>query len=250
MFCGASGLVPAVAPEGVEPPEGFLPFQVSEADARVAFRTFAASSFWYPSELRRARLNLRRLLLPAWSWSGRVETHWVALVPASTNSGRRPAAGVDELTTSGVLIPSSKALTHAELAAISPYEPGTLSDTGAADLPFEVGSLTRTAATREAIEGMERIHARKLDAALNATVLRTSVVVHELRGGPLLLPVWIGAYRVGEKVYRVVINGQTGRLTGTAPISWLKVAGVVVAVVLVVFVILVCLGVGGWVAER
>lgn len=34
---------------------------------------------------------------------------------------------------------------------------------------------------------------------------------------------WIGAYRLREKLYRVVLNGQTGTLTGKAPISWVKV---------------------------
>jgi hypothetical protein len=42
-------------------------------------------------------------------------------------------------------------------------------------------------------------------------------------GRPVLLPVWIGAYRRGDRLFRVVINGQTGAFSGTAPISLIKV---------------------------
>ena len=40
----------------------------------------------------------------------------------------------------------------------------------------------------------------------------------------VLLPVWIMAYRYKEKLYRFLVNGQTGRATGAAPTSILKVA--------------------------
>jgi hypothetical protein len=32
---------------------------------------------------------------------------------------------------------------------------------------------------------------------------------------------------VGDRPYRIVLNGQTGALTGTAPISWVKIAAAV-----------------------
>ena len=53
-----------------------------------------------------------------------------------------------------------------------------------------------------------------------------------------LAPVFVMAYRYRERVYRFVINGQTGRATGSAPVSAAKVAGVIGAVGLVALVIL------------
>lgn len=250
LFCGAAGLVETPVPEGIEAPEGFLPFALSEEDARAAFRKFAASSIWYPSDLRHARLKLSAVLLPAWDWAGRVETHWAALVPAATRSGKRPVAGLDHLDTSGVLIPSSQALSHTELRAISPYHSAEFRPASETGLPYEMGSLTRTAAQREAIEGMENIHAAKIKAAVSAATLRTSVVVHNLVGRPLLLPVWVGAFRRGEKVYRIVVNGQTGALTGKAPLSVVKIALAVFAVVALLTAFVVVFGITGWVASR
>jgi hypothetical protein len=44
-----------------------------------------------------------------------------------------------------------------------------------------------------------------------------------------LLPVWIAAYRYGEKGYRFCVNGATGRAAGTAPWSAAKIALAVLA---------------------
>ncbi len=49
----------------------------------------------------------------------------------------------------------------------------------------------------------------------------------------LLLPVWIAAYRYQGQVYRYVVNGQTGKATGDAPYSTIKIVLLVVAVIVV-----------------
>jgi len=38
-----------------------------------------------------------------------------------------------------------------------------------------------------------------------------------------LLPVYVGAYRFGEKVYQVVVNGRTGEVQGERPYSFWKI---------------------------
>lgn len=224
LFCGTAALVPAELPEEVEPPEGLLPFTVDAKAADAAFRKFAASSIWYPGDLRRARLKLKPLFLPAWSWSGRVETHWTALVrDTSTRSDKRPRAGSANFGARGVLVPASQALSRRELDAIGPFAGGELRPLAEADAPVEVGQLTRTAARRAGEEGMAALHAAELRAQIGALALRTVHVFTDVEGGPLLLPVWIGAYRRGDRVFRVVVNGQTAKLTGKAPVSWLRI---------------------------
>lgn len=46
----------------------------------------------------------------------------------------------------------------------------------------------------------------------------------------VLLPVWTAAYRYGGKSYRFVINGQTGKVRGQRPWSWVKIALAVLVV--------------------
>lgn len=247
LFCGSTVLVATPAPEGIEPPEGFLPFRVDADAARAAFRRFASSSIWYPGDLRHARLDIHAVLVPAWRWSATLETTWAALLPAPTRSGKRPHSGADRTAVDGVLIPASQALSRHELDAIAPFaigaDEGTRLEPVGGDTPYETGSLTRTAAQLAGQAGLQAVRQRALLSETGARELRTSVVFHDLTGGPLLLPVWIGAYRRGDSVYRIVINGQTGALTGKAPISYARVALAVFGVLALFGLLLLCTGV-------
>lgn len=234
LFCGADAadLLPAEPPEGVEPPVGAIPFAVAVADARAAFARFATSSFWYPSDLRSASLALRPLLLPAWAWSGAVETHWTGLVRAHTRSGKRPVAGSETLRVDQVLVPASRTLRLAELAALGPYDERALApfDADRADVPIELSELTRSAARGRANAEMLARHRAEIERRHGLTDLHASAVTDDLAGRSVLVPVWIGAYRYGERTYRVLVNGQTGRLVGDAPFSWPKAAAVAAGV--------------------
>ena len=61
----------------------------------------------------------------------------------------------------------------------------------------------------------------------------------------VLLPLWVGAYQYRQKPYRVLVNGQTGKVAGERPTDWVKVALLAVAGVIVVGVPLL-----GWVLLR
>ena len=226
LFCGSEALSEKPMAEGVEAPEVFLAFETDLSAATGSFQKFTRSSIWYPSDLRDATVELNQVLLPAWSWSGRVEGHYAALVSASTRSGKRPVSGTDSGTYKGVMVPSSKAISRAELGKISPFDADKAKDIAAEGpgLPYEIGALTRTAARAQGCEAMEERHKASVRSSLRASDLRMSAIFHDVEGRPLLLPIWIGAYRRKEKMYRVVINGQTGKLTGEAPLSFWRIA--------------------------
>ena len=129
-------------------------------------------------------------------------------------------------------MPSSQTLRQAELDALSPFRSGSERpfDAESADLPYELGSLPVRAARKAGCAEMEARHADVIRDQIGASRLSTSAIFDRLEGSPLLLPIWIGAYRVADKPYRVVLNGQTGAITGRAPISWFKVAAAAGAV--------------------
>jgi hypothetical protein len=74
--------------------------------------------------------------------------------------------------------------------------------------------------------------------------LKVNVRLEGLSSSPVLLPVWIMAYRYREQVYRFLVNGQTGKATGQAPVSWKKVVAAIAVVALLAFVLfLIVMGV-------
>lgn len=233
LFCGSMALIPTDPDDDLEPPEGWLPFVTDRTEADAAFRTFASSSFWYPNAIKAARVELRRLLLPAWAWTGDLETHWTGLVRAATQSGKRPVAGEAAAHFDQVLIPASATLAVKELRGLGRYDEGPLTPwrEGDGDAPMEISELTRDAAREKAVDEMEARHATALAAQHSLLSHHTAALASSLAGKPVLVPVWIGVYRHRDIAYRVLVNGQTGVTVGEAPTSWLKVALVSLAVV-------------------
>jgi hypothetical protein len=239
LFCGATELTPADPPEDLEEPAGHLPFLVSESRATEQFLAFTQSSVWYPSDLRQARVTLQRLQVPAWAWSGDVETHWTGLVRApETRSDKRPVAGIDHVHFEQMLVPSSQALRQSELGALGAYDESQLVPSAPADDPQELSELTRSAARSQAQALMVARHRDQLAAQHGLLSIHASSVVTALQGRPVLVPVWIGAFRYGERTFRFLVNGQTEVLVGKAPISPYKVAAAVAAVLLVLSLLL------------
>ncbi len=232
LYCGSDALDVGELDERIEQPEHRIPFKISPEEADHVFRRFTRSSFWYPTEIRDARLKLERVLLAAWAWSGDLETHYTGLVQAATASGKRPIAGVENGRLEGIVVPASTALTQAELSHIAPFEHAEEEpfDPGVDAEPFEPGLLSRSAARERATAAMAAAHAGQIAKAQQASGVKASSLLRSVQGRPVLLPVYIGAWRFKDQVFRVVINGQTGRLSGKAPISLVKVALVVAAV--------------------
>jgi hypothetical protein len=91
--------------------------------------------------------------------------------------------------------------------------------------------------------GQEIIHDRIQDACARAVPgdtyrnLRVQSRFEDVTFKHTLLPVWIASYRYGDKVYNFMVNGQTGKVQGEAPISWWKV----LLTVLIVLLLLACI---------
>lgn len=247
LFCGADAPVPEALPDDAVPPELAVEFHTTAAEAQEAFRAFARSRWLHPGELRHARIELSRLLFPAWLWQGRVEHHYAGLKRAATRSGKRPETGTTVISHDAFPIPASQTLNAGELLALAPFPCSATRpfDAATLDAPFELGSLSSRAARALATRQMHQHDAAHIASNTGLSRLSSSCLFHDLEGRSLLLPIWIGAYRYKDTAYRVVINGETGVLTGKGPIAWAKVVAVVAAVLAVLVVLAVVFGSGG-----
>jgi hypothetical protein len=250
VFCGsdASYLIPFEPEEGLEAPQGVIPFQVDLRGARDAFDQFADSSIWYPADLNDVNVRLNRVLIPAWMWAGEVETHWTGLVRAQTQSGKRPVSGAETMGFDQVLVPASTTLSLAELAQLGRFQEDRLVDFDdhAMEDAYELMEMTRSVA-RQTAQGVMRLrHRGQIVSREQTTELNTATVCVKLSGRPVLIPVYIGAYRYKDTLYRLLIHGQTGALVGRAPVSWVKVTLAVAGGLLASALAAVCSGVLVW----
>ena len=223
LFCG-SDAVEESSDELIEQPDSFLSFGLPSDEAKGLFKRFAKSSWFHPKELKNAVVNLKELLVPAWVFSGSVESHWSALVPASSKSGKKPLTGANTLNIEEVLVLSGSKLTHAELNALAPFDTKDEVEFDAENiaLPFELAQLTRSLAEVQVKNTLVVEHENQIRSQINAKELNLSSLFHDLEGRPLLLPIYICSYRYKDTSYRLVINGQTGEFYGVGPKSLKK----------------------------
>ena len=237
-FCGSTKQVTKPLDQQFEPPQFVIPFAIADTDAEQSFQKFARSSFWYPKDIRQAKLDLKAILLPAWLWSGDVESHYAGLVSASTRSGKKPIAGIDSVHFSQVLVPSSQAVSLHELNSIAPFEVSQSIpfSVDTLEFPYELGELTRRIAIQKCQQEMQKKHAAHIKSTQGALKINCSSVYSNIKGNPALLPVFIGVYRRKDNYYRIVVNGLNGNIIGEAPFDWLKLIMIIAAVLLVLAV--------------
>ncbi len=227
LFCGSEALHADETSEALRP-DSMLPFEVDRATADERFRRWARSSWWNARPVRALAIELSELQLPIWRFSAALETHWAGLVRARTRSGSRPRSGVEhaELTTP---VPASMGLHEKELLALQPFREGAAVpfDPG---VPHEVPALSERAASEQARTLLRAEHRRRIMQSHRLTRCNCSVHMRVRDARLSMVPIYIGSFRYRDRPWRFVINGQTGKVTGKAPLDRLKIALVVVVV--------------------
>ena len=61
----------------------------------------------------------------------------------------------------------------------------------------------------------------------------------------VLLPIYLLSYKYKDKVYRFLINGQTGKTSGDKPLSALRIGGAIGAGLLIIVIIVLLIVLGG-----
>lgn len=257
-FCGSPMEHRLEAPRPIMAPGGVLPFGVDTEGAQKLFRQWVKSRWFAPGEFKRLeRLDrLRGMYVPYWTYdamtysfySGERGDHYYVTVGFGKNrrTERRtrwtPAAGRLQHFFDDVTICASESLPRHLLGALEPWS------TQAAQ-PYRGEYLSGFTAERyqiAAADGFGRAQvimhdtiARLVRQAIGGDVQRVHCVSTQIDGVTfkyLLLPVWIAAYRHGGKVFRVLVNGRTGQVSGERPWSGWKIAGAVVAAAVLVAV--------------
>jgi hypothetical protein len=239
LFCASVALEPV--PFDVAPPlpEEIVPFAVEDRRAQEAFRAWTTASWWRPKALREVGADLVPLWLPAWHVRADVEMHWAALERARTQSGRRPRAGVDAAHAE-TWIPASLGLAESELVALAPFDDRARRPFAAEDrvIPFELPALSEAGARARALPLFEGMRCRAVASREGVSQCRGSVRLHDVSSHLRVLPIWIGSFRYRDRAWRFVVNGQSARVVGRAPLDRIKVGIAIVLAALVAIAVL------------
>lgn len=230
-----------------------VPMVVDQNAAVERMRQWLGQGFWRPSDLADAASveTIKPVYVPYWVFSGRTHTFWSADT-SHTPSGARgdwfPLTGEHHGTYDGVLVGASAALSPAESLQIGPFNlaeavpTDQVDDRRAVREQFAVPRKYARPLARQRLEDLERQACDVEYVPGNSRNVKVNVKVEGMASEPVLLPVWIMAYRYHDEVYRFLVNGQNGQAIGAAPVSWVKVSvaillgAVAIAGLLLIFV--------------
>ncbi|MDA0658696.1 MAG: hypothetical protein O2931_08145 [Planctomycetota bacterium] len=243
-FCGSEKLK-IKPPAKTLQPDWVVPFIVEKRQAEELLRLWLGKGFWRPARVVTESVvtKIAPVYAPYWDFSARTYTHWTADVAKEGFVGRgdwRPVTGNHQGTYRGLLVGASGVLTQQETAELCPFDVS-------ASVPFEQVNLhgfmveqfsvSRKYArplARHGIEDQERNACAGTYLRKRFRNLRVSVRIADMSSHPVLLPVWVIAYRYQGRPYRSVINGQTGQICGEVPFSNMKLVLIVGLAILAV----------------
>lgn len=247
-FCG-SERIEAREDSQVLLPRRVVPFRIDRVTAEQTLRRWLKKGFWRPSDLAHRAVVSRftNVYVPYWVFAAETHTFWTGdtgQVPFGARSSWYPVTGENRGIYGGLLVGASSTLTPNETNALRPFDISSGVPPQQVDLnsiTVEQFSVPRKYARPLARQGFEQQeYAACVDRYFDGghRNLHVNVRITQLHSEPVLLPVWIMAYRYRGQVYRFLLNGQTGATTGEAPVSKLKVIAASVVAILVILVLL------------
>jgi hypothetical protein len=269
-FCAAPMVSRSYARRAIKP-KSMVPFQVDRKRAQDEFRRWVAGLWLAPKELKRHAQSdaaLAGTYLPYWTYDCRTDTgysgergedYYTDESNTTRNSAgetvtatRRvkhthwtPASGSVEHFHDDVMVLASQSLPASlrgaasawNLKGLVPYQPEFVS--GYRAEAYQVGLREGFPIAKQAIDAQVMSLIRAEIGGDQQRVHQVSTRYGEVTFKHVLLPVWVSAYRFRDKTYRFLVNGQTGEVAGESPLSWFKVAWLVVAVIVFLLIVAV-----------
>lgn len=255
-FCGSSQVLQQEENRNLIRPESVVPFKVDRKEASRSFTTWLNKLWFRPSDLKRLAkvTEIKGVYVPYWTFDARVDSDWTAEsgyhyyeteeygtgedADGNEQTATRevqktqwePAWGSRSDMHDDLLICASKGLPQ-DLAArlstfdtaeLKPYDPAFLAGWKAEEYHKDLND-----AWEEAVRSMEQSQQHRCAEDVPGDTHRFLNVTNRFSDETFkhaLLPIWISAYRYHRKVFRFLVNGQTGEVVGKAPYSLPKIA--------------------------
>jgi len=246
-FCASSQVNLRQAPGDHMRPRFLVPFQVQDKDCQQRAREWLGRGWYHPKALAAtaAVQPFTGIYLPFWTFSAKVDATWKAEVGherteryydagsktwhTRTHIDWRWENGRQQASYRDLLVEGSSHISPVLLQRIKPfqldalvtYNPDYLAGWQAQvyDVPLETAwdqgkAQMRESAKDQCRQSIHSGHVRNfsMTADFNDEAWRF-----------ILLPVYLTAYRYDNRVFQVLVNGQTGTIGGQKPVDWWKI---------------------------
>jgi hypothetical protein len=215
-------------------PQAVMPMRETAVSITDRVRAWLGRDFFAPDDLGQLARDSRLapVYIPFWRFSLTVTLFWRAQTAQGRQQQWRWEDGETTLCYEDFLQPGLRALPADLLSRIGPFDLSQLMEykpeylagwpAGSYDVSLAQASLDMRAAVVR--DGSKKLWSKAMPGR---HIAQLQVLRPEYSGQTFqlaLLPVWIGTYNYRGKIYRVLVNGQNGKVAGDRPADQLKVA--------------------------
>ncbi len=251
-FCGSNQVMEA-SDKKTMAPGGVVPFQITDEKASTLFKGWIRKKWFCPKLAKDSAKagNFKGVYLPYWTFDARTASEYTAEYGKNrrVRQGKETKTVTDWYRTAGSyrenfddeLICATTNYNSSILVDLEPfdtadnksYKPEYVAGFAAERYAVGVRDAFQMAKDSMKLKIYERIcrTIRKEEHADLVREVNVSTSFSDITYKYLLLPVWISSYKYKDKVYRFMVNGQTGKVAGKIPISIPKVIFTVLAVI-------------------
>ncbi|MCP4146757.1 MAG: hypothetical protein GY757_03310 [bacterium] len=266
-YCATTIVVKGGTTSTLLKPKSLLPFVVDKKKAIQHFNNWIQKLWFAPSDLKKASSineKLTGIYVPYWTYDSNTHTaysgqrgtyYYVTETYTTTEDGEsvtktrevrktrwHPVSGQVRVSFDDVLVIASKSLPEKYTIELEPWNLKEL-------VPYNDKYLSGFRSESYQVDvatGFDKAKLR-MDPVIRQEILRdiggddqrissTNTSYHDVTFKHTLLPIWISSYRYSGKLYRFLINGQTGEVQGERPYSAIKIAMAVLAAIAVLVI--------------
>lgn len=273
-FCGSPHVVQLSEFSGIKP-ESLIPFKISKDKVKTLFKKWISRKPFAPRALKKEYRGdkIKGMYIPYWTYDSDsytaytaqagthyyVTEHYTVMVNGKSQHRTRQVRKTRWRNVSGtynrffddLLVNASNSQNSRMVRGVEPYRIEGL-------VPYKPDYLSGFAAERYAVAlkdgwGIAKVEAvnilkREITRKINADevrALRLRTNYSRIKYRHTLFPLWISSYRYRNKTFNYMVNGQTGRFSGKAPVSPMKVFLTIVITIAVIILAVYLLRVTG-----
>jgi LSD1 subclass zinc finger protein len=268
-YCASNIVVKSGSTSKVIKPKSLIPFAVNKNKAAQSFKTWIHKLWFAPSDLKKRAVNnkITGIYVPYWTYDANTQSdytgqrgtyyyetqHYTTTENGKTVTKTRQVrrtrwtsvAGQVWVNFDDILVIASKSLpgkytTKLEpwnLNELVPYNDKYLS--GFRGESYQVNVVNGLVIAKDIMEPEIRREIHRDIGGDDQRISSMNTSYSNVTFKHILLPIWISSYKYRKKVYRFLINGQTGEVQGERPYSALKITLLVLSILAIIALIVI-----------
>jgi predicted RNA-binding Zn-ribbon protein involved in translation (DUF1610 family) len=251
-FCGSNRVLARDAAGDVLRPTALIPFVVDRERCQALAAEWLGRGWMHPPELRDVRRlrELTGIYLPYWTFDADIQADWKAEVGTERTERYYQdgewktrtvidwhwRSGRVRLPINDLMLPGTAHVSQVILGKVEPFDLHGLVEYDASYLAgwqaktYDVLLPDAWEVGKEQMREQAKSACYKDTGSSHVRNMRMTADFADERWRYILLPVYLASYPFDDRTFQVMVNGQTGKMAGQKPVSWLKVWLVIAAI--------------------